>query len=297
MATHEEVGRRVISNAEVEFFLENGYLILPSVLAEEELKHLCGAMNALLSYGLEQVREHPDYSYGRGHLTGRPILQRIEYVIDKTEEAKILLGHPFILRSVERLQGADFIPTWDSMVVKLPGEGMRVGWHRDAGAECVGQEPVVNVAFYIDEADLDTCLWVYPGSHTWKTEETLAITQQDDFPTDGAVPLPMRPGDVMFHNILLLHGSPSNTSRKLRRVIYYEFRPSQTELELGPHVAEYIPLKRRVLWACLEKRAKTAYLHNEEPYQSALCRITNGVNNGGEHLSTYRYTHEHYWRY
>ncbi len=296
MATRGEAGRRVISDEEVEFFRKAGYLVLPSVLEGEELRHLRGAMDALLSYGLEEVRAHPDFSYGRGHLTGRPILQRIEYIVDKTEEAKILLGHPFILRSVERLQGSDFIPTWDSMVIKLPGEGMLVGWHRDAGVECVGEEPVFNVAFYIDEADLDTCLWVHPGSHNWSPQETLEVTQQDGFPTDGAVPIPMKPGDVMFHNILLLHGSPSNTSCKLRRVIYFEFRPSHTELELGPHTAEYVPLKQRVLRACLVKRGEKSYLTNEEPYQYGP-ESTFEEDGSQVHLSTYRYPHEHYWRY
>lgn len=296
MATQNEAGRHAISEADVEFFRNNGYLILPSVLAGEELKHLRRAMDGLLSYGLEEIRQHPDYSYGRGHLTGRPILQRIEYIIDKTEEAKVLLGHPFILRSVEKLQGNDFIPTWDSMVIKLPGEGMLIGWHRDAGTECVGEKPVFNVDFYIDDADLDTCLWVYPGSHAWNQEEILARTQQDGFPTDGAIPIPVKSGDVLFHNILLLHGSPANTSSKLRRVIYYEFRPAQTELELGPHAAEYIPLKRRVLRACLEKRAKVDYLTHEEPY-CYVPSIADGEDGGGQKsLTTFRYPHEHFWR-
>jgi phytanoyl-CoA hydroxylase len=296
MATEIEAGRDTISEADVEFFKSHGYLILPSVLAGEELKHLRRAMDGLLSYGLEEIRQHPDYSYGRGHLTGRPILQRIEYIIDKTEEAKVLLGHPFILRSVEKLQGNDFIPTWDSMVIKLPGEGMLVGWHRDAGTECVGEKPVFNVDFYIDDADLDTCLWVYPGSHTWNQEEILARTQQEGFPIDGAIPIPVKSGDVLFHNILLLHGSPANTSSKLRRVIYYEFRPSQTELELGPHVAEYIPLKRKVLRMCLEKRAMADYLADEDPY-CYVPSIGDGEDGGGQKsLSTFRYPHEHYWR-
>ena len=47
--------------------------------------------------------------------TGRKVLRRIEYVIDKRDECKVLLGNPFILRSVEKLMGPDLIPTWDSM--------------------------------------------------------------------------------------------------------------------------------------------------------------------------------------
>ena len=297
MLTPGEAGRRAISDQEVTFFQEQGYLIIQSVLGGEELKRLRRAMDALLSYGLEEVRQHPDYSYGRGHFSGRPVLQRIEYVIDKTEEAKVLLGHPFILRSIERLQGKDFIPTWDSLVVKLPGEGILVGWHRDAGAECVGQEPILNTAFYMDEADIDTCLWVHPGSHRWSQEEVLEITQKEGFPTAGAIPLPMKAGDVMLHNILLLHGSPSNTSSKLRRVIYFEFRPSHAEYEFGPHTPEYIPLKQRVLQACLEKRLGMEYLTEEEPYDYTGYLSHNRTGVEKEPLSNYRYPHEQFWRF
>lgn len=296
MPPSKEIDGRLISDREEEFFLKNGYLVLPSVLESGELRHLRGAMDLLLSYGLEEVREHPDFSYGRGHLTGRPILQRIEYVIDKTEEARVLLGHPFILRTVERLQGTDFIPTWDSMVIKLPGEGTCIGWHRDAGAECVGSEPIFTVDFYVDDADHDTCLWVHPGSQTWDPERVLKVTQQDGFVTEDAIPIPMKAGDVLLHNILLLHGSPANTSSKLRRVIYFEFRPIHVELERGPHVPDYIPLKQNVLRACLEKRAQAAYLSLEDSYQYLPSVDIPAPQSASFPPVTYRYPHEHFWR-
>ncbi|MGQ9486500.1 MAG: phytanoyl-CoA dioxygenase family protein [Armatimonadota bacterium] len=133
--------RSVISDEEKQFFLDNGYLILRSVLQGEELRRIQQAMQELVQYGSETVRDHPDYMYGTGPQTGQPVLRRIEYVIDKRDEMKVLLGHPFILRSVEKLIGRDLIPTWDSMVVKMPGEGIIVPWHRDAGTECVGDTP------------------------------------------------------------------------------------------------------------------------------------------------------------
>jgi ectoine hydroxylase-related dioxygenase (phytanoyl-CoA dioxygenase family) len=293
VATHPQPA---ITDEQVRFFHDNGFLVLRGVLQAGELARMRSAMDGLLAYGLEEVRDHPDYAYGRGHLTGRPILQRIEYVIDKTEEGKVLLAHPFILRSVERLQGKDLIPTWDSMVLKMPGEGIMVPWHRDAGTECVGDTPIFNVDFYMDDADLDTCLWVYPGSHKWSREETLKVTQQEGFATDGATPVPVHAGDAIFHNILVLHGSPSNISRKLRRVVYFEFRSAHVELALGPHVPEYIPLKQKVLLGCLERRSKADYVHGEEPYRYEPPEPFEVDWKAGTELETYRYPHEQFWR-
>ncbi|MCC6443976.1 MAG: phytanoyl-CoA dioxygenase family protein [Armatimonadetes bacterium] len=288
--------RQVIADEEARFFLENGFLVLKEVVKGEELRRLRRAMDELTAYGSAAVREHPDFSYAPGHKTGQPVLRRIEYVIDKYEECKALLGHPFVLRSVEKMIGPDLIPTWDSMVLKLPGEGIIVPWHRDAGTANVGDTPIFNVDFYMDEADLDTCLWVYPGSHLWSEDEVLKITRQEGFSTEGAVPVLMQPGDVIFHNILLVHGSPSNTSDKLRRVIYYEFRAAHVERDKGPHIPEYIPLKQRVLSSCLEKRAAADYIAPEEPYRYHPPAPFVFEWTPGTVLETYRYPHDKYWR-
>ncbi len=288
----------VISDDKARFFHENGYLILRGVLRGEELRRLTIAMNELMGYGMAEVRDDPDYLYGAGHRTGRPVLNRIEYVVDKTDEAKVLLGHPFILRSVEKLMGPDLIPTWDSMVLKLPGEGIEVPWHRDAGAEQVGDRPIFNVDFYLDPADEDTCVWLIPGSHKWPAQSIEPVLRRKPFTTHGAVPALMAPGDVMFHDILVLHGSPPNASEKLRRVIYYEFRTAHVEAEIGPHVPEYIPLKQRVLRRCIEKRKACPYIPSDEvPFEYCPPAPWDSDPEGDGELSTYRFAHREFWRH
>ena len=39
--------------------------------------------------------------------------------------------------------------------------------------------------FYLDDADLDTCIWVVPGSHEWsdaRTAEAIAERNRDGLP-------------------------------------------------------------------------------------------------------------------
>lgn len=291
-------GLRVITDAQHRFFLENGYLILRSVVRDEELRRLEASMRTLVELGLREERQDPDYLYRPGHRTGTKRLFRIEYVIDKSAEAKALLGQPFILRSVEKVVGKDLIPTWDSMVLKLPDEGIEIPWHRDAGTEHVGEVPIFNVDFYLDEADEDTCVWAYPGSHLWSQEQANEVIQRPEFSHEGATPLIMRPGDVLFHNILLLHGSPPSNSPKLRRVLYYEFRTADVEYRMGPHTPEYIPLKQRVLLKCIEHRKEADWTpRDEEPFAydpPAPFRVDPPT--PGVPLGTYRYPHGDYWR-
>jgi ectoine hydroxylase-related dioxygenase (phytanoyl-CoA dioxygenase family) len=159
------MARSVISDEEARFFDDNGYLIIREAIIGEELRRVQAAMMELTNHGSASVRNDPDYAYGTGHRSGAPVLKRVEYVVDKSDEMKALMGNPFILNTVEKLMGPDLIPTWDSMVLKLPGEGIIVPWHRDAGAGQVGDKPIFNVDFYLDAADEDTCVWVVPGSH------------------------------------------------------------------------------------------------------------------------------------
>lgn len=178
---------------------------------------------------------------------------RIEYPIDKSYACVQLMGHPFILRAMEQLLATkDFIPTWDSLVFKMNGEGVPIRWHRDASAESVGFDtPAIDVGYYLDSAnvEMDNCLWVVPGSHKWPDflagQMALHLTSEG-FNRNGAVPVPVQPGDVILHNILVLHGSSSSKS-PLRRTVYYEYRSIPHELNFGPHQPHYIPVKQRTL--------------------------------------------------
>ena len=79
----------------------------------------------------------------------------------------------------------------------------------------------------LDRADeANGCLLVVPGSHRWPTLCPTAANTAQSF-TDITVPLPsdtrprpvpMEPGDVLFFNGSLVHGSnPNDTARRFRR--------------------------------------------------------------------------------
>jgi ectoine hydroxylase-related dioxygenase (phytanoyl-CoA dioxygenase family) len=235
-----------------------GALVLRNLLAPDELAALRAETLALVERASAGRVGDPDFQYKRS-ADGAEVPFRIEYVIDKSPACRALLAHPFVLRSVERLQGPDFVPTWDSMVWKQPGAGAAIEWHRDAESDqCDGTRPIFNVDFYLDASDAENGLFAIPGSQRWSDAEARAACDARNadgtFRRDGAVAIPLRPGDALLHDILLVHGSPPARSA-LRRVIYYEFRPADVERRLGPHTESYLPAKRRVLLACLRDRA------------------------------------------
>jgi ectoine hydroxylase-related dioxygenase (phytanoyl-CoA dioxygenase family) len=285
-----------ISDAQARAFIEQGLLVIRSLIRPEELSALQRETQVVVERAVAERHDDAwiaDVEYRTHQITRRRVPMRVEYVIDKSPACRALLGHPFILRSVEKLQGPAFIPTWDSMVFKLGGQGAEIPWHRDAGREHVSTAPIFNVDFYLDGSDLTNCLWAVPGSNQLSDPEAAELVQRlgtPQFNTQGAVSVLMNPGDVLFHNILLVHGSPAATSQ-LRRVIYYEFRPCATERLLGPHRPDYIPIKERVLLECLRERRQLPYAQSERPFDyAALTRHEQAA----DALPSLRFPHRDY---
>jgi ectoine hydroxylase-related dioxygenase (phytanoyl-CoA dioxygenase family) len=185
---------------------------------------------------------------------------RQEYVAARSAAVRHLLGHPLLARTVLRLQGHDATPTWDSMVFKADGAGAVVPWHRDDERQPHERAaPIFNVDIYLDESDETNALWAVPGSHHWSREradeEVRRRNASAEFVSEGAVLVPMQPGDVLLHDIGVLHGSPASRS-PLRRVVYFEFR-SASDIIGQSHTAEYCTLKQAMWSRLLADRAAT----------------------------------------
>ncbi len=244
-----------LTPTQVATFQHDGFLVLRDVIAPE----LCELLDTETRGLIEDAQLQPDFEYGEGPGSGAPVLRRVEYVVDKLPSCRRLLAHSTLLAIVAQLQGPDTIPTWDSMVVKMPGDGVVVPWHRDDSEhKIVDGIPIFNIDVYVDDTDEHTELWALPGSHAWSDHdawtEAFRRMDGDEFVTDGATRLAMHAGDVLLHDIRLLHGSPPSMGGRLRRVVYLEFRPVKAERAVGPHDERYIARKRAVLSACTEER-------------------------------------------
>jgi ectoine hydroxylase-related dioxygenase (phytanoyl-CoA dioxygenase family) len=281
-----------ITDHEVQTFRERGWLVLPGMLGGDELTAMRADMDGLAGRARRGLE---DFLFGSGHLDGAEVLRRIQYVVDKSPAARAMMGHPGVLRAVEAIAGPDLFPTQDAMVLKLPGQGIAVPWHRDrASTDDYPSEPPVFIAdFYLDDADRDTCIWVITGSHRWSdayTGDAIARLNRDGFSTEGAQPVLLNAGDVLLHNVRLLHGSPPNESSKLRRVVYYTFHTVHVEWEHGPYTREYVAAKQKVLRACIRKRRQVPYAAGETPFEyRPPAEQDKGRLAEGERLATYRY--------
>jgi len=213
---------RKITDEEISFFDDNGYVICRDVLHEEELHHFQAESQRLIDEIL--AGGDADKKCTRGP-EGIPYY--LTYLHANPNDFSLrLLAHPFVGDLLTRMVGPDFIPCYEALVFKLPGNGSSVPWHRDGKAES-GDERIFNIDIYPDHSTVDnSCVWVIPGSHMWPVEQADEIVSRgkERFDLPDAVPAEVNPGDVLLHHTRLLHGSTVNTSSKLRRVVYFDNR-------------------------------------------------------------------------
>jgi phytanoyl-CoA hydroxylase len=213
---------RKITNEEIAFFDKNGYVICRDVLHEEELHNFQAESQRLIDEIL--AGEDADRKCTRGP-------ERIPYYLtylhaNPNNFSLRLLAHPFVGDLLTRTVGPDFIPCFEALVFKLPGNGSSVPWHRDGKAES-GNERIFNIDIYPDHSTVDnSCVWVIPGSHMWPVGQAdeMVARGKERFDLPDAVPAEVTPGDVLLHHTRVLHGSTVNTSDTLRRVVYFDNR-------------------------------------------------------------------------
>ena len=245
---------------QLQFFDENGYLILRNLIPGDLLAKLQSAGDGWIQQGLALTSEDEDYRFR--HEDDKDIFFRVDYLHDKGYPASLeLLGSPQILAVAESMCGVNFVPTYEAMVFKQEGDGVAIRWHQDAIHP--RQWRIFNLDLYLDASLKGAgALFVIPGTQT--TRQAFCNIENGygwDYP--GAIEVEMQPGDVLLHDVMVAHGSPETHGKALRRTIYYEFRAADEILSDGPWDRQWIDRRLRLVPLAL-RRFSQAYPQNEQ---------------------------------
>ncbi|ANB10610.1 hypothetical protein SAM40697_6657 [Streptomyces ambofaciens] len=250
--TEQSASPLQLTPEQVESFDENGYLVLRDRIPQDMLHRLKQAADHWIAAGDGAMRHSEDY-----HFADRPsgrVLFRVDYVHAKGDAASLeLLGSPEVLGIAESLAGPNFVPTYESLVFKNAGEGAPVPWHQDAVHP--RDHRVFNIDVYLDASrEGEGALRVVPGSQRRKAD-VCELTAQHGWDIPGAVTVEMEPGDVLIHDVMLVHGSEPVQGNRLRRTLYYEFRAAEQILEQGPWDEAWVEARLRLLPLALRQYA------------------------------------------
>jgi ectoine hydroxylase-related dioxygenase (phytanoyl-CoA dioxygenase family) len=252
-----------LSEDQIRFFDENGYLVLRQWITGDLLERLQASGDRWIERGetlrARQLAGEPlkpddadllnDLAFAKR--PGAEVFFRVNYLHNKGETSSLeLLGSPQVLAVAESLCGEDFVPTYESMVFKKAGDGEKIPWHQDAVH--TRKHRVFNFDLYLDTSKIGGgALRVVPKSQR-AIQDACGVAEAFAWDIPGVIHVELEPGDVLLHDVMVLHGSERTLGAALRRTIYYEFRSSDMISEEGPWDAEWMKKRLQLVPAALE---------------------------------------------
>ncbi|MCR9072547.1 MAG: phytanoyl-CoA dioxygenase family protein [Alphaproteobacteria bacterium] len=198
---------RLLSSDQIGAYRRDGFLSPVTVMSEREAAEYRARLEAVEA-------AWPDAMQGANRNNAHLNLK----VLDE------LTHHPRILDAVEDLLGPDILVCGTVLFIKEPGDPGFVSWHQDA--KYMGLEPYADATtiwLALSPATEESgCMRMSPGSHAAGMRdhedtylETNILTRgQSVYDVDeaAAVSTPLRPGQMSFHNLAVLHASSPNRS-------------------------------------------------------------------------------------
>ena len=218
-----------LTDEQVRFFHENGYLAGVKLLDEAQVEVLKEELAELIS------PHHPGnelfYEY-HSNESGNPdtVLFHALGAWRITPGFHDVLWNPAFVVAASQLLGNVPVRFWhDQLFGKPARHGGVVSWHQDY-SYWTRTQPMAHLTAWtgLDDADVSNgCLYYVPGSHRWglldKPELAGDMNGILDFLTDEQkdqfrpVPIELKKGYAAFHHPLMVHGSYENRSDRPRR--------------------------------------------------------------------------------
>ncbi|MFE3031912.1 phytanoyl-CoA dioxygenase family protein [Streptomyces canus] len=222
-------------------FQEDGFMVVRGLFAREEIDRLCGEFTALHAGG--PVPGHFEPSAPSGSTDPLRRYPRVMQPHEINELALRFLLDARLRQVLETLLGEEVLAAQSMFYFKPPGaRGQAL--HQDNFYLRV--EPGTCVAAWVacDEIDRDNGgLEVVPGTHRMDlfcpelADSDVSFAREYVAPPPGLTPVPvdMAPGDVLFFNGSLVHGSqPNRTAERFRRSFIGHYVGASTE-RIGPY--------------------------------------------------------------
>ncbi|MDE2749629.1 MAG: phytanoyl-CoA dioxygenase family protein [Chloroflexota bacterium] len=196
-----------LSRAEVDFFVENGYLGPYAAMSPAEMAELRQEIDR---HVLNRAGPNPRRPMQSRHMDNAAVYD--------------LASHPAIIERIAGLLGPDLVVWTTNFWLKEPGAA-EIPWHQDINFWPI--EPPVNTSAWIaiDEVTAENaCVRLIPGSHRQFLQHSRApaemaiaeMVDPDAYDEDLAVNMELKPGEFFLFSERLLHTSGENNSDKRR---------------------------------------------------------------------------------
>lgn len=260
-----------VAQADLDFFDQNGYLIVRQALDADTVAAIVEASDRLLASDSRLYRQttpNGRYDSFRNCVTKDPVFLP-------------LIDHPTVLPTVVQLLGADLHMVTSHLIYKDPDpEGTpatfrQPGWHRDyhQAQRDMGdhriQRLLVKCAYYLTDLSEPNSgvTMVVPGSN--HLTEPIAMPEGETDPA-GALEPSLQPGDCLIFENRTYHAGAANLVGHTRKacMIGYGYRwikPMDYRVQDGELLAQLTPLQRYMCGEPFVEKEEFDFTGGENP--------------------------------
>ncbi len=222
----------MITEKEIQFYRDEGYLIVENVVSQTELEALRSDLARLIAESVSVSENNAVYDLEDTHSSAEPRVRRIKEPHRVMPSVDALMRQPKLVSILTRLVGPGVRFQTAKLNMKAAGFGAAVEWHQDWAFYPHTNDDLLAVGVMLDDVDdINGPMQVIPGSHKGKIHDHHADgvfcgaidPHQSDADFDSAVPLKGRAGSVTFHHVRAVHGSALNRSDRSRNFLLYQF--------------------------------------------------------------------------
>ena len=237
---------KVVSDAQVQSFVDDGFLVVENLMTPDELEALKQETADLArgKYPCESLKPLPE------DMSDAEALKNILCIHQPHHISPVTMGfvkHPKICGILSQITAAH-LPHWDgsvkcmqSMLFVKPPNFQGQAWHQDEIYIPTRDRSLIGAWIAIDDATIENgCLWVVPGSHRTgylypqhaheNPDEFDFAPESYGFDESAEVPVEVKAGALVFFNGYLLHRSRKNRSEVYRRVLVNHYMNAWSHL-------------------------------------------------------------------
>jgi phytanoyl-CoA hydroxylase len=244
----------MITDRDVAFYRDNGYLVVRDVLSKAEVEALRAVTDEFVERARKLTQHDEIFDLEDSHSAAEPRVRRIKTPHQWHDTYRRMVDHPNVLAVLQKLWGPAIRFDVSKLNLKAAGYGAPVEWHQDWAFYPHTNDDLAAVGIMMDDVDdANGPLLVIPKSHLGPIFDHHAdgvfcgamdpARGEVDYRT--AVALKGPAGSITIHHARTVHGSATNTSGRPRRLLLHQYRAADAWPILG--VPDYQAFRSQLL--------------------------------------------------